>query len=247
MSKRKPELVDLLAGWIGESFKSFFALKTLSANDRKANFRHAEELLKSAATDTELGLFFKGTKPAGLFRIGNHTHPRMKNQQVIELYYDRKVRSEFLKWLKPQLLDALHDGPIGLNINFVPGDEIYFTSTLERAGGYVASEVLVGDVKTALGSLIKKKGPPRDLSAVGLEIKPITDVRALPEILKLQKRVSLQAKEHTYFSHLKEQLEKDGAEYKSILQKKNGRILGVYSGKKLKGLMIATVLPGPSK
>ena len=230
-----------LAKWMLLEHARFHSLKKIPRALRDKIEIAAKRALEIGEKNKSLRIFTKkGRMRAILFQAPSH-EPRMRGQQSLHLYYDKKFRAQLIPWLKEQLPISAKKSPRYTTIILSPADDPLFKAVLEKAGFQVRYEILVGNTKTALKNLKKAKNPPRDLEHLGLEIKQIQKVSELKAVMRLQKEVALQSRSHSYFSHTRDRLRRDREHYVEHVAKKNGLLLGVYRNKKILGVMLASI------
>jgi hypothetical protein len=158
---------------------------------------------------------------------------------------DPKFSSKLRPWLVRNIAQLATQAPRYTEIKMSRKEDLFLGAELRKAGLQTRFEVLEGQTKAALKNLMAAKSPPSSLAHLGLEIRPITSIRSLAEMMKLQKVVSRSADRHVYFASSARQLRADRNEYKSILKDGSGLLLGVYRGKRLLGFMLASLHRAP--
>jgi hypothetical protein len=238
----KSSLVEALTKWMLRDHWQLHGLKRIPADQRKAIEARAKEIVEKSLRRKSLRALEKKGRPLALATIQPLRNPRAAGQQNLFFIYDYQAKKKVGPWLRETIGEMAVQAPRYTQIGMSLSDEKLLGERIQKSGFNTRYEVLRGDVKLALENLVRKKAPPRNLDHLGLEIKIVNSVSQIREVMRLQKRVSLQNKRHVYFSHTASQLKKDKAEYHQIIcGKMNGRILGVYRGTKLLGLMVTNI------
>lgn len=215
-------------------------IKRVPKSKKKEIQDRAIKILDRSSRNKTLRVFLKNGYPVALVaRIPSNTQ-RIRNQQSIFFCYNKKNHHIVKTWIKQQFRELATASPKFTQICFSNEEDAIYGSYFTKTG-YARYEVLSGDTHRALSNLIKDKAPPSNFDHLDLKIIDISSLSKIQEIIKLQKNVSLKSKTGTFFSHTKAQLQKNEDEYKQIISKKTGLILGVYRKNKLLGLMIAGI------
>jgi hypothetical protein len=187
-------------------------------------------------------VFERNGAPLAIINLAPSRNPRVAKQQSIFFIYVSRSRQKVQGWLQKNLSEVAKKSPRYTQIGMSQSDDKFLKNCLEKNGFNTRYEILMGETKTALANLKRKKSPPRDLVHLGLELRAIHSPSQIRDAMLLQKKISLKSKRHGYFSHTPSQLKKDKAEYNRIISgKMAGQILGVYRGKKILGLMMTGV------
>jgi hypothetical protein len=239
------QVVGPLSDWMGGEYKSFFRVKSISPKVGKNILKRSQNFIESNQNNAHFKILFNSNRAIAVVTLYRHPNPRVKNQQLVEFYYDPQLRKKALPWLQEELKHILPLAPKATTININPPDESFLRKVIEKSGFNIRYELLVGETKKALRELIKKKDPSENLDHLGLKIRVLKNTSELPAAMKLQRKVAKKFKQHTYYSHTESQLKKDREQYTDVLRKKNGLILGIYRSKTLVGLVITTISTRP--
>lgn len=227
-------------------YKTFHNCKTLSERAKRFTRKRARSFIEANEHNRQFNVFEENDRPIALVALYRHPNPRIKKQCLIDLYYDGRYRKKALVWLKERLGEFAMTASEGTTVNIKPKDETFFKGTMQRTGFNVRYELLAGKPEVALRELIRKRNPPEILEHIGLQIRPFHSQKNLTAAMRLQRRVSLQSRQHTFFSHTSETLRKDKQEYAAIIRHKTGLILGIYRDGELLGMMMTTIFASRS-
>jgi hypothetical protein len=241
-------LASYLGRWMLDEHSRFHGIKRIPRDQKEAVLSRALEIVEVACRNKLLRVLNKGGKPVALATIHPSKSPRVPKQQSLFFIYSSRSRASVLPWLKRTMNELAAKAPRYSQIGISQKDEAIVRKVLEQNGFNTRYEILMGDTIIALKSLKSKKSPSRDLDHLGLTLKKIMSVDELKDVMKLQKQISLKSKRHGYFSHTPDQLKKDEDEYRRIISgQMDGKLLGVYRGKKILGLMVTGVHSEASK
>jgi hypothetical protein len=236
------ELIKRLEKWMLTEHARFHRLKRVPVQQQNLIHARAKELVDSGTQNGTLRVLEQHGVPLAIMNLAPSRNPRVAKQQHLFFIYDSRSRRKLQGWLKKNLREVAERSPRHTQVGMSESDDKFLKRTLEKSGFNTRYEVLVGETKIALANLKRKKSPRRDLAHLGLELRGINSPSQIRDAMVLQKRVSLESKRHGYFSHTPSQLKKDREEYNRIVTgKMDGKILGVYRGKKILGLMVAGV------
>ncbi len=235
-------LTDHLAKWMLTEHSRFHRIKRIPADQKNAIISRAKEIVDTGIRKKTLRVFVRSGVPLAIVNLAPSRNPRVAKQQSIFFIYAPHARQKAKRWLRQNLSELAKKSPRYTQIGMSQNDDKFLKDCLEQNGFNTRYEILMGETKVALANLKRKKSPPRDLSHLGLELRSIESPSQIRDAMVLQKKISLKSKRHGYFSHTPSQLKKDREEYNSIMRgKMDGRILGVYRGKKILGLMVTGV------
>ncbi len=228
-----------------KKYQAHFKLKSVSKKQQAATLERARSMIEMARKRESLRVLTKNGKIQAIVGCASAKSPRIKGQQSLFYIFEPRSLSKIRPWLINNLGQIAKKAPRYTEIKFLPREDLFLGSAMKKAGLKTRYEILRGKSKIALRNLIAKKSPSRNLEHLGLDIRPILSASMLPEMMKLQRTVSRHAGTHVYFSNSARQLEEDRNEYKEIITRKNGLLLGVYSGRRLLGFMLASVQQEP--
>jgi hypothetical protein len=247
MDKDLSLLKDKVAHWMQAEHGRVHGIKRIEKAERDALRARASEIIDLAKRKRTLRALVGNGIPLAIVTLLPSARPRVRNQKSLFLIYDRRRRHSAIAWLRRSLRELARTAPRFTQIGLSVEDDQSFRRDLEAAGFKTRYEILMGETKIALKQLIAKKNPASNLDHLGLELKEINSLLQIPQLMRLQKQVSLEAKRHAYFSHTPAQLKKDREEYVRIINKEmGGRILGIYRREKLLGLMVGSILTDDS-
>jgi hypothetical protein len=203
--------------------------------------KRAARILSAARINKSLRVLELRERPIALMALAPSRMPRIKNQKSVVFFFDRRQSKKALTWLRSQLRQVAPELPLYTQIGISTEQDKSLRRAIEGAGFNTRYEILEGDTQSAYRALMRHKEPPDNLVHLQLELREIKTPSQLRAAMALQKTVALLSKRHGYFSHTPAQLRADHKEYAAHLRLRTGKLLGVYRGKRILGLMMASI------
>lgn len=196
-----PELANHLAIWMMAKHAHHHGLKRIPKKVKNAFYEKANAHLQTANKNKSLRVLNKKGVPIAVVTRTLSTMPRVKNQQGLAILYDEKFYKAAQPWIRKNLIEIASSAPRFTQIYLSPEDDASFGTCLKRAAFNTRYEILMGETRVALSNLMDQKTPPPNLNHLDLNLIQITTPAQIREAMKLQKKVALQSRRHTYFAH----------------------------------------------